>query len=230
MGLIGLAIGPGIAICIFIYYKDKYNKEPGKNLIVSFILGILCVIPALIFQLTLMPFVESHMAGSMLYTAVATYGIIAFSEELAKFWVLRGYAYPKKVFDDPFDGIIYSIMVGMGFATIENVGYVLEHGWIVGIYRMFLSVPGHATFAVLMGYHVGLAKFNPDKRKGQFFLALFWPILFHGTYDFCLMHGKTLWHMMGALVSLIVALRLSFKAIKKKQELSRLYFEANNIT
>ena len=229
MGLIALAMGPGIAICIFIYYKDRYNKEPAKNLIFSFILGIFCVIPAIIFQMVLMPYIEPYMPGSIVFTAIATYGIIAFSEELSKFWVLRGYAYPKKIFDDPFDGIIYSIMVGMGFATIENVGYVLQHGWIVGIYRMFLSIPGHATFAVLMGYHVGLAKFNPAKRKGQFFLALFWPILFHGTFDFFLMYGKTGLHVLGALVSLIIALRLSFKAIKKKQELSRLYFEANNL-
>ena len=230
MGLLALAIGPGIAICIYIYLKDRYNKEPGKYLISSFILGILSVIPAVIFQLAVMKYVEPKMPGSVLFTAIATYGIIAFSEELSKFWVLRGYAYPKKIFDDPFDGIIYSVMAGMGFATIENVGYVLEHGWIVGVYRMFLSVPGHATFAVLMGYHVGMAKFNPDKKAKHFFLALFWPILFHGTFDFFLMHGKTWLHILGALASLIIALRLSFKAIRKKQEISRLYFEANNIT
>ena len=229
MGLLALAIGPGIAICIFIYFKDRYNKEPGKYLILSFVLGILSVIPAVIFQVSLMPLVERYMPGSILFTAIATFGIVAFSEELSKFWVLRAYAYPKKFFDDPFDGIIYAVMVGMGFATIENVGYVLEHGWIVGIYRMFLSVPGHATFAVLMGYHVGMAKFNPAKRKWQFFLALFWPIFFHGAFDFFLMHGKTWLHIIGALAALIIALRLSFKAIKKKQEISRLFFEANNI-
>ena len=230
MGLLILAVAPGIAICIYIYYKDRHNREPGKLLIISFVLGMLSIIPAIIFQLPVMKYVEPYMKDNAVFTAIATYGVIAFSEEMSKFLVLRYYAYRKKEFDDPFDGIIYAVMVGMGFATLENVGYVLQQGWVVGIFRMFLSVPGHATFAVLMGYHVGLAKFNPKNKYWQFFLALFWPIVFHGSFDFFLFLGKTGWHLLGALVSLIVALRLSFKAIKKKEEISRLYFLANNIT
>ena len=46
MGLLALAIAPGIAICLFIYYKDKYNKEPIWMLILAFLLGVLSIIPA----------------------------------------------------------------------------------------------------------------------------------------------------------------------------------------
>ncbi|MBK6635215.1 MAG: PrsW family intramembrane metalloprotease [Chitinophagaceae bacterium] len=225
MGLLALAIAPGIAICIFIYVKDKYNKEPLGLLVFSFILGMAAIIPAIIIQLALTRPVEKMMGEGLFYTAVYSFIIVALSEEISKYVMVRYFAYRRKAFDDPFDGIIYAIMVGMGFATLENIGYVYQHGFLTGITRMFLSVPAHATFAVLMGYHIGLAKFDPANRKKYLVLAVFWPVFFHGTFDFFLFLGKTWLHFGGAVVSFIVAVRLSLKLIRRKQEISRNHHE-----
>lgn len=225
MGLLALAIAPGIAISLFVYFKDRYNKEPLGLLIWLFILGMLSTIPAIIVQTTLTKPMENIMGEGVFYTAVFSYIIVALSEEGSKFLVLRLFAFRRKAFDDPFDGIIYATMVGMGFATLENIGYVTQHGFVTGIIRMFLSVPAHATFAVLMGYHVGLAKFDPANRKKYFFMALFWPVLFHGTFDFFLFLDRTGLYYLGALVSFIVALRLSLKLIRRKQQLSKDHHE-----
>ena len=135
----------------------------------------------------------------------------------SKFLALRFVPYRRRAFDDPFDGIVYAVMVGMGFATLENIGYVMQHGLGTGIMRMFLSVPAHATFAVLMGYHVGLAKFDPANRRKYMILAIFWPVVFHGTFDFFLFVGNTWLHFAGAVVSFIVAVKLSLKLIRRKQ-------------
>ncbi len=221
MGLLAIAIAPGIAICIFIYLKDKYNKEPLGLLVLSFIMGMLAIIPAVIVQILFTKPVEQLMGEGIFYTAIFSYLIIALGEEGSKFLVLRYIPYRRKAFDDPFDGIVYSVMVGMGFATLENIGYVSNHGLATGITRMFLSVPAHATFAVLMGYFVGLAKFDPVNRQKYFFQALFWPVLFHGTFDFFLFIGNTLLYFGGALLSFIIAIRLSLKLIRRKQEISR---------
>ncbi len=220
MGLLALAIAPGIAICLFIYFKDKYNKEPLGLLLMSFLLGMLAIIPAVIIQIFLTKPVEHLMGEGIFYTAVFSYLIVAFGEEGSKYLAVRFFAFRRKAFNDPFDGIVYSIMVGMGFATLENVGYVYQHGVVTGIMRMLLSVPAHATFAVMMGYYVGLAKFYPDRRKKYLLLAVFWPVLFHGTFDFLLFLNNTWLHFAGALVSFIVALKLSFKLIRKKQKIS----------
>lgn len=224
MGLLTLAIAPGIAICIYIYFKDKYNKEPLGLLIMSFISGMLSILPALLIQILLGTSIEKMSNEGIVYVAVFAYLIVALSEEGSKFLAIRFYAYPKKAFDDPFDGIIYAVMVGMGFATLENIGYVMQHGIGTGITRMFLSVPAHATFAVLMGYHIGLAKFNVSKRGYNFFLAILWPVFFHGTFDFFLFVGNSWLHFAGAVISFIVAVRLSLKLIRKKQEISKNYF------
>jgi protease PrsW len=221
MGLLALAIAPGIFISLFIYFKDRYRKEPLGLLFLTFILGMISVIPALIIETALTKPVEKLIGEGIFYTAIFSYIIVALSEEGSKFLMLRYYAFRRKAFDDPFDGIIYSVMVGMGFATLENIGYVMQHGWVTGITRMFLSVPAHATFAVLMGYHMGLAKFDPARRKKYFVLAIFWPVLFHGTFDFFLFLGNTWLHSIGALVSFVVAVSLSFKLIRRKQQLSK---------
>ena len=224
MGLLALAVAPGLAICIFIYLKDKYNKEPFGLMLMSFILGMLSIIPPLIIQLSYgnIPG-EAGGAASTMSVAFFAYLVVALSEEGSKYAVVRLYCFPRKAFDDPFDGIVYSVMVGMGFATLENIGYVLQHGMGTGITRMFLSVPAHATFAVLMGYHFALAKFNPKNKALNFLLALVWPVIFHGTFDFFLFLGNSLLHFAGALASFVIAIYLSRRAIRKKQALSKAF-------
>jgi protease PrsW len=229
MGLLALAVAPGIAISLFIYLKDKYNKEPFGLLVWAFILGMLSIIPAALVQFAITKPVEDIMGEGMTYTAVLAYIIVALSEEGSKFLVMRLFLFKRKAWDDPFDGILYCVMVGMGFATLENIGYVMQFGYGTGITRAFLSVPAHASFAILMGYHVGLAKFDIVKRKRYFFHALFWPVLFHGTFDFFLFIGNTWLHFMGAVISFIVALRLSLKLIRRKQQLSKDHHEGIDI-
>jgi protease PrsW len=224
MGLLALAIAPGIAICLFIYFKDKYNKEPLGLMLLSFFMGILSIIPAIIIQLALTKPVKLAMGEGIFYTAVFSYLIVALSEEASKFLAVRWVPFRRKAFDDPFDGIIYAVMVSMGFATLENIMYVTDHGVGTGILRMFLSVPAHGTFGVLMGYHLGLAKFEPANRKRHMILAIFWPVFFHGTFDFFLFVGNTWMHFAGAVISFIVAVRLSLKLIRRKQDISQKYF------
>ena len=225
MNLLVLSIAPGLAICLFIYFKDKFNKEPLIWLLLSFILGMLSIVPAVIAEILLKSPAEVYFGTGMAGTAASAYAIVGLSEELSKFLVLRYAIYNRSSFDDPFDGIVYSVFISMGFATLENIGYVMQHGFATGIVRMFLSVPAHATFGVLMGYYVGLAKFNPSRKVRYLFLGLLWAVLFHGTFDFFLFLGNTWMHVAGALLSFVVAIRLSRKAIRKKQSISGTYFQ-----
>ena len=220
-------MAPGIAICIFIYRKDKYNKEPFWMLLMAFLLGVVSIVPAIILQVASGVKFNTVGDGGALSAAFFAFCIVAASEEGSKFLMLRTILYPRKHFDDPFDGIVYAVMVGMGFATIENIGYVYQHGAGTGILRMFLSVPAHGTFAVLMGYFTGYAKFRARHKFYNFLWALLLPIVFHGSFDFFIFIGSDSYIILGALVSFILALFLSFKAISRKQELSRRYHEEN---
>jgi RsiW-degrading membrane proteinase PrsW (M82 family) len=174
--------------------------------------------------------------------AIFSYVVVAFSEEFSKFLGLRFYSYNKKSFDEPLDGIVYSVMVGMGFATLENLMYVLKYAEIgqglqVGIKRMFLSVPAHATFAVVMGYFAGKAKF--DAKNSFLFLltGLLGAVFFHGTFDFFLfVNESTVWGRKtgegllagGALISFVISLILSRKLIRRHRIISQQMFKDKN--
>jgi len=135
-------------------------------------------------------------------------------------------------------------MVSMGFATVENIKYVLEgvqrgQGLQIGLQRMFLSVPAHATFAVVMGYFVGKAKFN-ERIRGRLMVAgIVGAVFFHGTFDFFLfIHQFSFWGhdiseallAAGAIASFVVALILSRKLIRNQRNLSERMFKEKNTT
>ena len=240
MLLLALAIAPGIAIMLYVYWKDSYDREPKRYLLASFFAGMLSIVPAFIAETAF-----SAIGGgvgpysSIRYTAFFAFVIVACSEEGSKFAMVKWYAYPKKFFDEPFDGIIYSVMVSMGFATVENIGYVYQHGVATGILRMFLSVPAHATFAVVMGYYIGLAKFNKEKYILYLSQGFMLAVFFHGAFDFFLFLQDNIevqqyvsegLLLLGAIGSYYFAVRFSLRAIRLHGELSRLDMEKRNAT
>ena len=226
MTLFALAIAPGLAICFYIFLKDTYNKEPKRLLLASFLLGVLAIIPPYFIENAFMP----YFGNGIIHTGIYAFGVVAFSEELSKFLVLRFFCYTRKSFDEPLDGIVYSVLVSMGFATLENISYVMVHGYNTAFVRMFLSVPAHATFAVVMGYFVGKAKFDSANSLKYLLTGLFWAVFFHGTFDFFLfLQGSPEIKpfvsdgllFTGAIISYIIAIRLSRKHIKIHQLLSK---------
>jgi protease PrsW len=238
MLLLALSIAPGLAIILYIYRKDSYDKEPKKHLLVAFILGMLSVIPAFLLERAGgLLFGDMGPSSSISFFAFTAFIIVACSEEASKYAMVKLYAYPKKFFDEPFDGIIYSVMVAMGFATVENIMYVQQHGFGTAIMRMFLSVPAHAAFGIVMGYYIGLAKFNKEKSIAYLLFGFGLAVLFHGAFDFFLFLQESVYVkqfvgegllFLGAVGSYYFALRLSLRSVKLHRELSRLDFEKRN--
>lgn len=218
MHLILLAVAPVMVIVLYIYFKDKFEKEPIPFLFKNFFLGA--------FASILITFVLSIVAGfvfhlpndhSLVDQFIKAFIVVALVEEFSKYLIVRYYAQTNKEFNEPFDGIVYAVMVSMGFAALENVLYVVQHGVETGITRAFTAVPAHGVFAILMGYFMGKAKFSKHKTVLNL-LGLFVAVVFHGAYDFFLFINFIPGTVIGALASLMVGVTLSKKAIKKHQE------------
>jgi RsiW-degrading membrane proteinase PrsW (M82 family) len=216
--IIPLAIAPGIAISFFIYFRDKYEKEPFRLLLGCFLFGMLSTVPAALIEAAegRAGFGNSDRTIIIFLFSFIGIGMI---EELSKFFFVRVYAYPKKAFNEPFDGIVYSVMVAMGFATLENVQYAVLHGMGTTLFRMFTAVPLHATCGIIMGFFLGLAKFN-NKPLRYIFTGILLAILVHGLYDFFLIQQDSSLLMIMAFVSLGGAVTLSFFAIRSSQKKS----------
>ena len=142
---------------------------------------------------------------------------MALIEEFSKYVIVRFWSQPRDDFNEPFDGIIYAVMVSMGFAAVENAFYVLDGGMSIALVRAFTAVPAHATFAIMMGYYMGKAKFSNNRFKWNL-CGLGLAILFHGSYDFFLFINFIPGISIGAFISLVVGIVLSKKAILAHQE------------
>jgi len=206
--LIALALAPGAALIFFIYMRDKFDREPLKLLLLSFALGAASIIPAIITEVLLgkVPVIEDNLF-------LKTFVGIGLAEEGWKLFFILIIPYRRLAFNEPFDGIVYSMMVSMGFATFENILYVVQGGFGVALMRMFTAVPAHATFAVIMGYFLGLAKFSKGPATGYVLLSLLAATVFHGAYDYCLFERSIPGIWAGAILSLLVGVGLSLRAI-----------------
>lgn len=217
--LVALALAPVLAILFFIYLNDKYDREPMKHLVISFLLGCLSVVPALALEYSFGSiFPENPM--NVMVTAIWAFGIVAGSEEISKLIMLRVYAFRQKEFNEPFDGIVYGVVVSLGFAAVENLFYVMEGGVGVGLLRMFTAVPAHASFGVIMGYYFGLAWQHPEAAWKYKLRGLLSAIALHGAYDFFLMQNNIPAFSLFSFFGLFIAIRLSLKAIKAHQDIS----------
>ena len=172
--LLLLELAPGIFLLWYLYRKDRYEPEPPRLVLWIFLLGALSVIPAALIE---SPFPES----------ITGFIVAPFVEELVKFSVVFLFVYHQAEFNEPMDGIVYAAAASLGFATVENVFYVLDGGAAVGILRAVASVPGHVIFSCVWGAALGIAKFRPSSsRSGIIAAGLIGAMVLHGIFNFSL--------------------------------------------
>ncbi len=230
------AVLPVLILLIFIYRKDKLQPEPLGKLIWVFIVGCLSTLPASLMEFVLGAFSPSHPVAGAIFNG---YVVAGFSEELCKLLLLLWVIWKSTYFDEYFDGIVYAVFLSLGFACLENILYVFSSSdpMSIAFTRGLLAVPAHFLFAIIMGYHLSLAKFDTPNRRTHLFHALLYPMLLHGTYDALLMVSDALTkgggdeETIGVIVSGILMLvfivfdilmwRWGMKRIKRLQERSK---------
>ncbi|WP_426453529.1 glutamic-type intramembrane protease PrsW [Paenibacillus sp. S-38] len=184
------AIAPGAALLCYFYLKDRYQPEPVSLVLRMFFFGVLLVFPIMVLQRALVLGLGLG-EGSFLFSFLAS----SLPEEFFKWFLVYFVIYKHTSFDEPYDGIVYSVAVSLGFATLENVFYAFLHGTDFSflLWRAFLPVSGHAMFGVIMGYHFGKAKFSGTGSSKHLLYALLLPFFWHGTFDYILAVTKTYW-------------------------------------
>lgn len=192
------AILPPFLLVLYVWWKDKYQREPFLEMAKAFLYGVISAGIALLLEtaLSYMYLVPSEPA-TLLQAAWKAFVGAAIPEELAKLLMLWLLLRRSKYFDERFDGIVYAACIGMGFAATENIIYLfsnLEQWQSVAVGRAMFAVPGHFLFAVAMGYFYSMIYFGDMSwRKSA---RIFWvPVFLHGTYDALLMMREvgTMW-------------------------------------
>lgn len=178
-------IVPMVIYPIFLYWMDRYEKEPLLLIGAAFLWGFIpAAILSLITQLIIgVPFMLLDNTGAL---ADGIIGVVAapVTEELFKgLAVMMIFFLWRREFDGVFDGIIYGGVVGFGFAAIENVLYFLDGDSTLVFIRAILFGLNHAFFTSLTGIGFGIARHNPN-RAARVFAPLAGLILAIGAHAF----------------------------------------------
>jgi RsiW-degrading membrane proteinase PrsW (M82 family) len=188
MAILIASLAPVFLILLYIYLRDKYEREPLWMLIKLVIAGMIIAIPiALVEQVLVGVRLPTGRMGNVAYQAFIVAGS---TEEVFKFMILYLMVWKSRRFNEQFDGIVYAVFVSLGFAAVENVLYVVQSGYQTALVRALTAVPAHALFGVTMGYYLGIAHRYTELRSRYLARAIWVPVLLHGTYDFILMMGN----------------------------------------
>ena len=125
--LLMLAVVPGLLISYLIFRIDKYEHEPWWALALCFAFGGAATVPAIRAERWLFGLVGDAPYDHVLEVFFLAFVGVALVEEGIKYLVLMVGAYPGRFFNEPLDGIVYAVLIAMGFATFENLLYADRH-------------------------------------------------------------------------------------------------------
>ena len=180
-----ISILPGVLWARYFYAKDKYEPEPVLLLIRDFLVGMAIVLPASLLE---HPFRNALAPGvSLPLLFMGSVFVVGLVEEGLKAGAVYFLHHNDPEFNEPVDGMIYGIMVGLGFAAFENLLYSLVFGYSVGLSRAILTNLLHASFTGIFGYYYSRSRI--ENRSGLPFWGLGLVTTGHGIYNFLILAG-----------------------------------------
>ncbi|EFW92664.1 hypothetical protein ZOD2009_07339 [Haladaptatus paucihalophilus DX253] len=186
-----LSIVPALLLAVYIWRVDPTEREPIPTLVVTFLLGVVFAAFAAIIN-TVGIGLLSEVGVEALAIVPFFFFVVGPVEETVKWLAVRFHAYRTPHFQTAVDGAVYGAMAGLGFATIENLTYVVgsvgPHGGTavtvsgVAVTRAIVG-PNHVLWAAISGYYLGLAKIVPTNRGPIVIKGIALPALLHGFYN-----------------------------------------------
>jgi protease PrsW len=175
--LFTLALAPALFWFWFFARRDR-NPEPAWLLVRTFLWGAATVIPAALLEVG----VESA------FGTVVMFALVGLIEEGCKL-IAASNVLNSREFDEPVDGLIYATAAALGFATLENVFYMLEGGAGLILLRGPVSTLGHILFASAWGYALSLRRLS--KRRFVVRKALLLSAGLHTLFNFLLLGASS---------------------------------------
>lgn len=220
--LIVIAIAPVVFLAWFVYTRDRYDPEPRRLIIKTFVIGAVLVVPVMFAELfgnLILPPSADFLVLFMHFLLV-----VALVEESSKYVAVRVSVYGSREFNEPMDGLVYGAIAGLGFAAPENLLYVLSRGVGLGIIRAVLSVPGHALWGAIIGYYLALQKLKVDRGAGLRGLSL--AVILHTIFDYGLVAAEPFVGIVIASAVVVVGWVIFFRFKRTALEVSPFKSEA----
>lgn len=211
--VVSFIIPPLIAVLVYFYLRYRFPGQSASLLMKSFLWGMLSILLVILVQIFASYFELdrlTNMRRLLFYSLV----IAAFFSEFGKYFILKVLVYPKGVFRTPVDGIVFSVMISMGFATMNNILYFINIPHLsVNVVNTLTAGPANAIFGVMMGFFIGLGKLRKI-RFSDSMTGLAAAVFFHALYTFCLLTKDYRLLLAFFAGSTIIAISLCFAALR----------------
>jgi RsiW-degrading membrane proteinase PrsW (M82 family) len=154
------------AVILFLAKKKFHDHVLLGQMIVTFFEAILWMVPLLIFDVLGMSLIGSILPKkgeevtflSVLQVLFVSLFFAGFCEEFLKYIVIARLQ-KSPLISSWKSLLVYGLCAGAGFATAENLSYVMRSDFGTAIVRAFLSVPLHCLTGSILGMMIGTQRF-----------------------------------------------------------------------
>jgi RsiW-degrading membrane proteinase PrsW (M82 family) len=225
-----LGLIPSTIWLLFYLRKDK-RPEPNAMVIKIFIYGMAVTLPAALIEWKFVALLQGLNFSQNILLAIYFLAGVGLVEELAKYLVIRLSVLKNTEFDEPVDAMIYMIIVGLGFAALENIlilfllkePYLIEKTALALSGRFIGATFLHALCSANVGFFLALSLFKTKKRRRLLFFGLLISIALHGLFNIAIKiegwQGTTT--IITILASLFIIVLFEFKKVKKLASVCR---------
>ena len=225
-----LGILPSL-IWLFYYLRKDLHPEPKRMILNVFLWGSLITIPVFFVQIGLKILLDRTIADPFIHELIYWFLIIAFSEELFKYLVVKVKVISSPHLDEPLDIMLYMVVSALGFAAIENTLYlfaptgqmsfnqVISNALVVVIVRFIGTTFLHTLCASVIGYSLAISIYEVKKKRLILCAGIFIAVLLHGLYDFSIM---TLDGYLKIAVPAIIIITLAFLVFSGFEKLKKM--------
>lgn len=196
-----------------------------------FLWGALSTVPVFFIQIGLTYLLTKIELTALTHSLIYWFLVIALSEELFKYFVVKSKVLNSSALDEPVDIMIYMVIAALGFSALENILYLLSpinvssfdslisRILIISIIRFLGATFLHTLCSAVIGYFMALSFCNIKKGFTSIAWGIGLAVLLHGLYDFSIM---TLDGSLQVVIPVLILLTLAafvFSGFEKLKEL-----------
>jgi RsiW-degrading membrane proteinase PrsW (M82 family) len=231
---ISFGILPSLA-WLFYYLKKDLHPESKKMILKIFLWGSLATIPVYLVQKILTTLLNSISLSPIFISLIYGFLIIAFTEELFKYLIVKFKVLKSPECDEPVDIMIYMIVSALGFAAVENIFYIISSAInlplndavfasvIISLSRFLGATFLHTLCSALVGYFLILSIIKTKNSLKYIILGILIASLLHGLFNLSIMKMELNWLIIIIPIMILVSLSIfiisKFEKIKKMKSI-----------
>jgi len=204
---------------LFYYLSKDLHPEPKKTILRIFLWGALITIPVFFVQIGLMTLLAKIDLDPLITSLIYWFLIIAFSEEIFKFFVVRFKIMNSPDLDEPLDIMLYMVVAALGFSALENILYLfnpatglsfdelVKRTLLLSFIRFIGATFLHTLSSAVIGYFMAVSYFDEKNKSLELASGIIAATALHGLYNFSIMK---LTGYQALVIPVIILLTLGF--------------------